>query len=321
MGKPCERSKEKDGDYCSDQLEEQDKYFFKIMIGDFREKITIPDAFVKNFRGELERTIKLESRNGCTFDAQITSNHNELVLQSGWNAFVSAHDLKVGDFLMFKYNGISQLEVLIFDPSGCEKVPSCLVITNAGQELLGVSSNYHDIPRNSPQSERPNQGNKIVNISSSRPPPEASGYFSSSKDDLEAHSDASLPYILPKGTLLDDVQTKKLEKTVQATQSETPIYGCILSKSSVYGNPPVLYLSPKYADIYLPSDNVTLILERHGKNWEVRCSVASFKRRRFTKGWKQFARANSLKVGDFCLFELFKNKKQYTMSVHIIRKK
>lgn len=317
MGKPSERSKQKNADYCCDYLEEQGNYFFKILIGDFRERMTIPDAFVKHFRGKLARTLKLESRNGCTFDAKISSNYDELVLQSGWDAFVSAHDLKVGDFLLFKYNGISKLEVLIFDPSGCEKVPSCLVINNTGQELINISSSFDDIPINSPQSERPNQGNKIANISSARSPPQASGYFSSSEDDMEAHSVP--PYILPIGTLLTDVQTKKLDKRVQAIQSRTPIYGCIMNKSSLYARPSSMYISRKYADVYLPFDDETVILKRHGKSWEVRCCTASGNRKRLRKGWIFFARDNRLKVGDFCLFELLK-KKQYTMSVHIIRK-
>ncbi|KAM0890219.1 hypothetical protein ACQ4PT_027197 [Festuca glaucescens] len=314
MGKPCERSKEKAEDYCCDHLEEQDKYFVKVMIGDFREKITIPDAFAKKFSGKLARTIKLKSRNGCTFDAQITNNFNGLILQSGWNAFASTHDLKVGDFLMFKYNGISQLEILIFDPSGCEKVPSCLVINHTGQELIDISSSFDDIPINSPQSERPNQGNENVNISSSRPPPEAS------EDDLEAQSVP--PYILPRGTRLTDVQTKKLGKRVEAIQSKNPIYGCILTRNCLYGKPSALYLSRKYADVYLPFDDETLILELHGKNWGVRCCAASNKRKVLLKGWTQFARDNSLKVGDLCLFEPLKKKnKQYIMRVHIIRKK
>ncbi|XP_051214416.1 putative B3 domain-containing protein Os03g0621600 [Lolium perenne] len=286
MGKPCERSKKK-GDYCHNHVEEQDNYFFKIMIGDFGERITIPDAFVKHFRGKSARTIKLESRNGCTFDAKITNNYDELVLQSGWGSFASAHDLKVGDLLLFKYNGISQLKVLIFDPSGCEKVQSHLVINNTGQELIDISSSFDDIPINSPQSERPNQGNDNVNISSSRSPPEAS------EDDLEAYSDSVPLYILPRGISLTDVQTKKLDKRVQAIQSKTPIYGCIMSKSSLYAEPSNLYLSRKYADTYLPFKNGTLILERHAKNWEVQCSITSVKRKRFTKGWKEFARDNS----------------------------
>jgi hypothetical protein len=64
------------------------------------------------------------------------------------------------------------------------------------------------------------------------------GYFSSSEDDLDVHSVP--PYILPKGTLLTDVQTKKLEKRVQAIQSKTPIYGCILNTGSIYGKRPAL---------------------------------------------------------------------------------
>ncbi|XP_047084427.1 putative B3 domain-containing protein Os03g0621600 [Lolium rigidum] len=314
MSKPCERLKEK-GDYCCDHVDEQDNYFFKILIGLFLAFIfllqTIPDAFVKHFREKLGRTIELDSRNGCTFDAQITSYHDKLVLQSGWEAFVSAHDLKVGDLLLFKYNGISRLEILVFDPSGCEKVESCLVINNTDQEPIDISTSYHDIPINSTQSDRPNQGNEIVNISSSGSQHEASGYFSSSEDDLDVHSVP--PYILPKGTLLTDVQTKKLEKRVQAIQSKTPIYGCILNTGSIYGKRPALYLPLKYAK-YLPSENGTLLLERHGKNWEVRCIVASFERKRFTKGWKKFARDNNLKVGDFCLFEPLKRmNKQYIM--------
>jgi hypothetical protein len=39
MGKPYERSKGEDGGYCCEHKEEKDKYFFKVMIGDFRERI------------------------------------------------------------------------------------------------------------------------------------------------------------------------------------------------------------------------------------------------------------------------------------------
>ena len=54
-----------------------------------------------------------------------------IVLQSRWKSFVSAHDLKKMDFLVFKYDGMSRMKVLIFDPSGCEKVPPCFVMKNA----------------------------------------------------------------------------------------------------------------------------------------------------------------------------------------------
>lgn len=276
----------------------------------------------------MTRNIKLESRNGCTFDVQVTKNLDKLVLQSGWKAFVSAHDLKMGDFLLFKYNGISQLKVLIFDPSGCEKVTSCLVMKNAthGQEPVDISSSCHDTPMKSPTSERKawkqrdnsNQGNKIVYISSSSSPFDSSDCVSSSEDDLEAHFMPS--YILPRGTRLTGAQKKKLKEKVQAIHSETPIYGYVMNKSSIYGHPCTVELCRKYADLYLPFEDQTLTLQRHGKSWEVRCRIKEGKCKRFLKGWKRFAHDNNLHLGDICLFELLKKKKN-AMNVHIIGKK
>jgi len=81
-------------------------------------------------RGKIARSIKLESRSGNTFDVQVAKNSGRVVLQSGWELFVSAHGLKKLDFLVFKYNG-SRMKVLIFDPSGCEKAPPCFSTKNA----------------------------------------------------------------------------------------------------------------------------------------------------------------------------------------------
>jgi hypothetical protein len=87
----------------------------------------IPDKFVQRFRGLIANSVNLESRCGHTFDVEVANNLGKLVLQTGWKAFVTAHDLNMGDFLVFKYDGTSRLKVLIFDLSCCEKVPPCLV--------------------------------------------------------------------------------------------------------------------------------------------------------------------------------------------------
>ena len=83
----------------------------------------IPGKFVKHFGDKIEESITLESLGGYTFDVQVAKNMGRIVLQSRWKSFVSAHDLKKIDFLVFKYDGMYQMKVLIFDPSGCEKVP------------------------------------------------------------------------------------------------------------------------------------------------------------------------------------------------------
>jgi hypothetical protein len=85
---------------------------------------TIPQKFVQYFRGKITRNVKFESRNGSTFNVQLINDLGKLVLASGWEEFVTVHDLNMGNFLVFKYNGSSHLKVLIFDPSGCEKPSS-----------------------------------------------------------------------------------------------------------------------------------------------------------------------------------------------------
>ncbi|KAF7025761.1 hypothetical protein CFC21_037918 [Triticum aestivum] len=325
MGKPCKKHKELDEHRYWNHTEEQDKRFFKVMIGDFHERMIIPDRFVQHFRGERGRTIKLVSRHGYTFDVQITKNLEKLVLDSGWKAFARAHNLRRGDFLVFKYDGHSQLKVLIFGPSGCEKLPACNLMKNAApaKDWWGntddIVNTCHDPPMKLPHCGRQirpsmdssRQGNDIIHVSSS----------SSASDSAE--DDHSLPgCILANGTLLNlnRVQKKQLKEKIRAMNSEIPIYGCVRRKSSIYGANRSLDISRKYAEVYLPFKEQMLTLQRHGKKWEVRCRVKNNKTKRLMRGWKHFARDNSLRLGDACLFELLRNKKKYVMNVHIIRK-
>lgn len=81
--------------------------------------------------------------------------------------------------------------------------------------------------------------------------------------------------------------------------------------------------SRKYSDVCLPLKSRVLILQCHGKSWEVICRIqvpkAQRKVKRLSKGWARFARDNNLQLGDICLFEPLKTKK-YRMNVRIIRK-
>lgn len=145
---------------------------------------TIPDKFARHFKGVISKTIKLEPRSGYTFDVQVTKKLNILVLGSGWESFVNAHDLNMGDFLVFKYNGDFLLQVLIFDPSGCEKSTSCSMenaIDHVGQgwkEHNDISTSYHDQPKGNKhwmQKDSSSKGNKIGNTRSSNTPSKFSG--------------------------------------------------------------------------------------------------------------------------------------------------
>ncbi|OEL18088.1 putative B3 domain-containing protein, partial [Dichanthelium oligosanthes] len=288
----------------------------------------LPDKLALHFRGKIA-SIKVESRSGHTFDVQVAKNLGRLALQSGWEAFVSAHDLKMLDFLVFKYDGTSRMKVLIFDPSGCEKVPPCFVAENnisgrqRKEESIDISSNYANLPMETPETKKKGgkqrDGSNIMNISLLSLPSESSG-GSMSSEEHEAHSVPS--YILPKRTSLTDVQKKKLKEKVRAICSEIPIYGRVMKNTDISGKRTDFCV--EYGDAYLPFKERTLMLHRHGKSWEVLCRVQvqrgqrNFKR--LSKGWKGFARDNNLQLGDLCLFELLKTKK-YMMNVHVVHEK
>ena len=54
----------------------------------------------------------------------VEKRDDELLLTSGWEDFVKAHELKKKDLLIFTWRGNSSFEILIFEANGCEKLSS-----------------------------------------------------------------------------------------------------------------------------------------------------------------------------------------------------
>ncbi|BAS85300.1 Os03g0619850, partial [Oryza sativa Japonica Group] len=92
------------------------------MTTDSMHSMIIPDRFVNHFGGKIPGTIKLESPNGILYVVEVTECMNKTVLQCGWEAFVDAHHIKVGDSLLFRHIENSCFEVMILDSDGSENV-------------------------------------------------------------------------------------------------------------------------------------------------------------------------------------------------------
>jgi hypothetical protein len=91
---------------------------------------TIPDDFLKRFRGEIPREIKLETRNGHSYTVEVAKYPDKLVLGAGWGVFVETYNLQIDDSVVLRYNGNSQFNVIVFDRFGREKASS-VVADNA----------------------------------------------------------------------------------------------------------------------------------------------------------------------------------------------
>uniref|UniRef100_A0ACD5X4V1 Uncharacterized protein n=1 Tax=Avena sativa TaxID=4498 RepID=A0ACD5X4V1_AVESA len=166
MGMGCGRCERRDElDYCN--LDDREKYFLMFMVYGCHREMTVPDDFLKRFRGEIPREIKLEARNGHSYTVEVAKNLDKLVLRAGWGTFVETYHLQIEDSVVLRYNGNSQFKVIVFDRFGREKASS-VVADNAAlstyvqeshigaPETLDLSRGHSQLPEMRPPTENAN---------------------------------------------------------------------------------------------------------------------------------------------------------------------
>lgn len=88
----------------------------------------MPEKFATNFKKKLPEIVTLKGPSGDTWNVGLTEKDDALFFDHGWENFVKDHFLEENDFLVFKYNGVTHFDVLIFDgQSMCEKASSYFV--------------------------------------------------------------------------------------------------------------------------------------------------------------------------------------------------
>ncbi|KAI3983392.1 hypothetical protein MKX01_013459 [Papaver californicum] len=95
--------------------------FFKVMMGDFRKKLKLPNNFIGNFNGMIPYDSILRSPYGCWNVKVREEEDGGLSFQKGWPDFVKSHCLGQGDFVTMKYIGNSVFVVKLYGRNGCEK--------------------------------------------------------------------------------------------------------------------------------------------------------------------------------------------------------
>ncbi|KAL4369446.1 hypothetical protein GQ457_05G013240 [Hibiscus cannabinus] len=96
--------------------------FFKVLIGDFGNKLRIPPAFVKYiFKGNVPSMFTLCSDSGSLWRARIQIEQGKYFFSGGWSKFAKHHRLERGDFLVFFLVDSSTFDVIIYNRTACEK--------------------------------------------------------------------------------------------------------------------------------------------------------------------------------------------------------
>jgi len=82
----------------------------------------LPKTFSDNLKKKLPENVTIKGPSGIVWNIGLTTRGDTIYFTNGWQQFVKDHSLKENDFLVFKYNGESHFEVLIFNGNSlCEK--------------------------------------------------------------------------------------------------------------------------------------------------------------------------------------------------------
>ncbi|XP_057721306.1 B3 domain-containing protein REM16 [Arachis stenosperma] len=103
-------------------------HFAKFMPSSYNQHLALPKAFYGNLKKKLPENVSLRGPGGALWNIGLTTREDTLYFTHGWKQFVKDHSLIENDFLVFKFNGESTFDVLIFDGKNfCEKAAAYFV--------------------------------------------------------------------------------------------------------------------------------------------------------------------------------------------------
>ncbi|CAK8569559.1 unnamed protein product [Lathyrus sativus] len=103
-------------------------HFTQFLHNDFQQQLELPKTFSDNLKKKLPENVALKGPSGVVWNIGLVIRDDSVYFVNGWERFVKDHSLKENDFLVFKYNGESLFEVLVFDGNSfCEKAASYFV--------------------------------------------------------------------------------------------------------------------------------------------------------------------------------------------------
>ncbi|XP_040385111.1 B3 domain-containing protein Os11g0197600-like isoform X2 [Oryza brachyantha] len=123
-----EKRKEK-GKGKEKERREEDKHFgrsfFRVLLTpQSLERMKIPSSFNQCLQNQPTGMVSLADRSGNTWSAELTSDSEGFCFVHGWKQFVRDNFIQCGQFVVFTYDKRSHFSVVVFDPSGIDKMPS-----------------------------------------------------------------------------------------------------------------------------------------------------------------------------------------------------
>ncbi|CAO2838188.1 unnamed protein product [Amaranthus hypochondriacus] len=97
--------------------------FFQPLIPGFLSNFSIPRSFHKQLQVQDmqdKNEVVLRAKQGKTWEIKV-DHQQGYKFKDGWKLFCKYYGLQVGDFLVFKHRDNLVFDVIIFDPTACER--------------------------------------------------------------------------------------------------------------------------------------------------------------------------------------------------------
>ncbi|XP_015574597.2 B3 domain-containing transcription factor VRN1 isoform X3 [Ricinus communis] len=314
--------------------------FYKLIVASILhdKKLRIPEKFVKKYRDELSCIATLTVPNGRIWVVELEKVNKKLWFCSGWHEFVEYYSIRVGYFLVFRYEGESNFRVCIFDltvseirypgsgnPSHTTAPSRSMLFDKFVHSKWTVTGNYEASREmllsrkdayDSQDIDVQLNGSEFITQAGSPVLGEAEGRTRSGKlrtkipnVDGQEQVDKRSPSMKIACEALTRrwraVTPEEKQRTICAAHTfkpDNPFFRVILRPSYVYRGF-LLHIPSSFAQRYLTTTGCMTLQVSEGKQWPVRC-VCRNRGAKLSKGWTEFAWDNNLEEGDVCVFEL-----------------
>ncbi|XP_077233559.1 putative B3 domain-containing protein Os03g0621600 isoform X2 [Tasmannia lanceolata] len=287
--------------------------FFKVMIGDFTQKLRIPPAFVRHFNGKLLNKSILKNPTGKFWHVKVERIGNDLFFQEGWQNFVKDNSLQTGDFLVLEYDGNSEFDVLIFGKSGCEKEDALTDMNWGGHCPNKLEEIREERVMGSPLCKishySPNKFEELQNGRSFGSPLCKCSYYNGCSKMNSVLSGKTNR----RGKLMVRVLTCQLKL-------EKPHFSITWSRTRNRSYVTIPKLLAR--DIRNRSKPTLTLVDPSGRRWQITTNNRGDGRMDLGAGWTALRKGNNIREGDICAFEFIQGRGRGSRSfiqLHIVR--
>ncbi|KAJ0961635.1 hypothetical protein J5N97_001132 [Dioscorea zingiberensis] len=311
MKRRCKHCKEWEEHYYWNHLKAKGMCFFKVMDSGFSQGLLIPEKFAKNFKGKLPGILNLRSPSGSLWSVRLLNVPGALLIKDGWKVFVDAHHVVEDDVLVFKYDGNSCFDVLMFNQSGCENEASYFVRCsnnnledNQVKEEDNNEASYDTLEERCCSEEHRHDKRTSPGVQKNK-----TNYRRRNTKPGSSKNTHSATRSVFRRRQITSAEEEKALQAAEAFETVNPSFIAVMWRSHVFKR--FFMTVPSYfASLHFNPKKQIVILRVPGriKEWHVRYVWLGHGWGLRGKEWQSFVLDNNLNEGDACVFELIASK-------------